>query len=294
MQGKNDLLVLPSFKNIDEIINGLSMPVLLTKGKYSNLEFRFKNNSISLIHAGVDIKDFSDVWLSSYWGTRDLAYSVKLYLDHFKTAHTYVEKTTSKITDQIIFTLNNISTPNTFFIDKYDISDYIETIEDICEYPLILKDITGSGGRDSVFVKDRANLLEKSSTLPKDKKFLYQKYIKNEYDWGIIVANGKIVSAEKSYPNPGEFRNNSIIGATEMFVGIESIPEHIKEMAVNASKALGLSWSRADIVVDSNTDISYLMEVNRSPGITSGTSEVSGAQDFLEAYLKSNSREKTH
>ena len=115
MQKKRDLLVLPTILNIDEIVKGIFPPIKLTRGKFSNLEFRFKKNIVSLIHSGINIKEFSNVWLSSYWDTRDIAYAVNLYLEHFKTPHTYVERSTSKITDQVLFALNNISIPNTFF-----------------------------------------------------------------------------------------------------------------------------------------------------------------------------------
>jgi glutathione synthase/RimK-type ligase-like ATP-grasp enzyme len=94
-----------------------------------------------------------------------------------------------------------------------------------------------------------------------------------------------IVSAEKSYPKECEFRNNSCNGAAEVFVDIATIPLQVKEMALEASAALGLVWSRADIVVDRETEIPYLMEVNRCPGISSGTSEVLGAREFLETHL---------
>lgn len=244
MQKNRDLLVLPTVQNIDEIISGLSIPINVTKGKFSNLEFIIKDDVLTLMHSGVDIRDFSNVWLSSMWGTRDLAFAVKLYLKHFNIVHTHVEKGTSKITDQVLFTLNNIKTPNTYFVSKLDFAKHVDQIEDVCGYPLIIKDITGFGGRNSAFVKDRSELIEKFAQLPKQKRYLYQSFIPNDYDWGILVANGNVVSAEKSFPKTGEFRNNSQNGAIEEFIELDEVPEHIKDMAIKANNALKLSWSR--------------------------------------------------
>jgi len=70
-----------------------------------------------------------------------------------------------------------------------------------------------------------------------------------------------------------------------VFVETKDIPRPIQDIAIKASEILGLSWSRSDIIVDKNTDIPYLLEVNRCPGITSGTSEVFGAQQFLKSYF---------
>jgi D-alanine-D-alanine ligase-like ATP-grasp enzyme len=285
MTVKADLLVLPSVNDIDEIIKGISSNINFTKGSFKKVEFRFKQNEVQLMHDGIDIKDFSSVWLSSYWGARDLAYAIKMYLEHYGTRHTYVEKEASKITDQMEFVLSNMSAPAVFFVDKHDIISYVEKIEEVCGYPLIIKDTKGSRGKYSAYVKNREDLLKKSSKMLKHRKYFFQEFIPNEYDWGILVANGKVVSAEKSFPADGEFRNNACNGAKEVFVEMKDIPKPVQDMAVKASKVLGLSWSRSDIIVDKNTDIPYLLEVNRFPGITSGTSEVIGAQNFLRSHL---------
>ncbi|HRN85989.1 MAG TPA: hypothetical protein PK863_01550 [Candidatus Dojkabacteria bacterium] len=286
MQSSNSILVLPTIHNIEEVISGLSAKYKLTKGKFSQLEYILKDGKVILRHAGRDIKEFSNVWLSSYWRSRDLAYAVKLYLTHNEISHTYVEKATSKLTDQIIFALNNISIPNTFFIDDEDISSHIDTIEDVCKYPLIIKDITGSGGRLSALVSNREQLLDKYKELPKRKKYLFQQFIPNDYDWGILIVNGKAVSAEKSFSIQGEFLNNACNGAKEVFVEMNEVPQHIIDMAIKSTKLLKLNWARADIVIDKKTNKAYIMEVNRCPGISTGSSEVIGAQIFLDNHLE--------
>ncbi|HEX9804813.1 MAG TPA: hypothetical protein VGA67_03960 [Candidatus Dojkabacteria bacterium] len=286
MSKEKTLLVIPSINNLDEIVYELRPPVNLTKGNFENLEFIFENNQVSLIHEGIDIKNFSNVWLSSGWKSRDLAFAVKIYLKHFLVPHTFVEKVISKVTDQVNFAMNNIRIPNTFFIDNNDISAYIEKIENLCGYPLIIKDIRGSRGKNSLLINNRHELEANFPTLPKQKKYFFQKFIPNDYDWGVLVSNGKVVSAEKSYRKNGEFRNNAAANATEVFIQLKNVPETVKNIALNAAKILGLSWSRSDIVVDKVTNIPYLMEVNRLPGISSGTNEVIGARNFLEAHMQ--------
>ncbi len=285
MAGKTDILLLPTIEKFDEIIKGIPTNIKVTKGHYYDLQFCIKDGKSQILSGGKDIKQFSTVWLSSFWEIRDLAYAVSLYLDHFNTPHTFVEKSTSKVTDVLAFIYGDIRTPNTFFISRNNITDYTDMIEKTCGYPLIIKDIKGSFGKHSAYVKDRKELIKEFSQLPKHRKYMFQKFIPNEYDWGLLVANGEVVSGEKSYPKEGEFRNNAQRGAREVFVEIEDIPKQIKDMAVKASKSLGLIWSRADIIVDKSTNIPYLLEVNRWPGITSGTSEVSAARHFLKSHL---------
>lgn len=287
MEEKNfKLLVIPSVHNMQQVINRFSFPITLTKGRFKNLEIIFKNGDVSVLHKGVDVREFSFVWLCSSWGSRDLAYAVQLYLDQNNISNTHVEKGTSKLTDHMVFSLNNLPSPNSLFIGHKDVEQCLEMIEKTCGFPLVIKDIRGSRGAHSVKAKTKEELIEKMKELPKHKRYLFQQYIPNEYDWGIMVANGVVVSGEKSYPCDGEFRNNACNGAKEVFVNPVDIPENIKQIAINASGTLGLLWSRTDIIIDKNTGEPYILEVNRLPGITSKTSEVEGAFAFLSSQLE--------
>lgn len=287
MKEPKKVLVLPTIENIDEIASGLTQPMEVIKGSFRKMEFRFTDNVVQFLHNDGDIKKFSSVWLSSFWDTRDLAFAVERYLSHHDIPHTHVEESTSKITDQVQLSLNGLNAPNTFFVDRKGIDDYVETIEEICGYPAVIKDTKGSRGMYSKLVNNREELLEEYSKLPRYKKYLFQTYIPNDYDWGVLVVNGKAVSAEKSYGVDSDFRNNACNGAKEEFVDIKDVPKEICDIAVKASKVLGLNWSRSDIIIHKETGEPYLLEVNRFPGTTSGTTEITGARAFLESHLKS-------
>jgi len=286
MMKKNfKLLVLPSVKNMQQVINRFSFPIELTKGTLKNIKIVFKKNKILVTHNDIDLKNFSLVWLSSSWTSRDLAYAVQLYLDEKNVPSTFVEKGTSKLTDHMIFSLNNISTPDTLFVDISILSKSLAQIKSIIGYPLIVKDIRGSRGTNSMKINSQKELLSKMELFPKHRKYILQQYIPNDYDWGIMVANGVVVSGEKSYHQEGEFLNHALHGATEVFIDKSKIPQKIKDIAVKASKKLGLIWSRADIIINKNNGKPYLMEVNRLPGITDKTSEVDGAYKFLASQI---------
>jgi D-alanine-D-alanine ligase-like ATP-grasp enzyme len=281
------LLVLPSVHNMQQVIDRFSFPIELTKGRFKNLEFILQNGQAKILHGGVDIREFSFVWLCSSWGHRDLAYAIQLYLKQYKIPYTKVEKGTSKITDHMIFTLNNIPAPDTLFIGHKEVERNLFQIQSVCGYPLVMKDVKGSRGSYSVKVETEEELLQKMKEFPKHKKFLFQKYIPNEYDWGIMVADGVVVSGQKRYPCEGEFRNNICMGGEEVFFDPTKIPDHIKQLAIKTSNSLGLLWSRSDIVIDKNTGKPYVLEVNRLPGITSKTSDVEGAYTFLSSKIAS-------
>lgn len=287
MEYKLKLLVLPAVTSTAEVIDGMSRPIELTKGKYDKVDFCFMANSVKISHDGVDLRDFDFVWLSSFWESRDLAYAIMLYLDFYNVPHTEVEKSTSKITDQVQFSLNNISSPNTFFKDSSEFDDVVLDVERTCGYPLIMKDTKGSMGKFSAFASNRQELFQNFQDLPKHRKYFFQEYILNDYDWGVLIADGKIVSAEKSFPAEDEFRNNACNGAVEKYVELFEIPSAVKNVSHNASSVLGLDWSRVDIIIDKETKLPYVMEVNRSPGVTSGTTDITGARNFIKSKLNS-------
>lgn len=282
------LLSLPTVLNTQHVIKKFPFPITLTKGRYENTVFSIRKGELKIFHDTVDIGTFSFVWLSSGWSQRDLAYAVNLYLNHTKTPHSYVEKNSSKITDYAIFSLNSLPIPDTIFVNRRMIEKNISLIKEVCGFPLIIKDTMGCQGKYSSLAHSEAELLEKMRELPKTKKFIFQRFIPNDYDWGVMVANGEVVAGEKSYPAHGEFRNNTCNGARECFIDIKEIPEHIKKMAIAASDLLGLSWSRTDIIVDKNTDSPFILEVNRFPGITAKSHEVEGAYTFLASHINTH------
>ena len=282
---KFELLALPPTENIDEITKG--MPIEVTKAYYSSLEFCFNNDIVSILFEDRDLKTFSFVWLSSSWETRDLATSVKLYLEKYSVPHSFVEQSTSKITDSMHFVLNKIPYPSTYYIETINTLDHLDAIEKVCGFPLIMKDSKGFGGNGLTFIDSKGKLIDTIQQRNGNKRYLFQKFIPNDYDWGILVADNKVLSAEKSFPQKGEFRNNACAGASEVFVNIKDVPEDVKDIALQATRILGLQWSRADILIDRISGLPYLLEVNRFPGTTSGSTEITGASIFVKNFLES-------
>ena len=279
------LLSLPSAQSTKQALQRFPFPIRHTAGQYRDISLSFRPGEVRVLHQDIDTRNFSFVWLTSGWNCRDIAYALRLYFEFTKTPHSYAEKNTSKITDCMVFALHGLPIPDTVYVSRVNFEASMPLIKHVCGYPLIIKDIRGSKGKDSELVTTESDRLKKMASLPKNKRFLLQRFIQNEYDWGIMVVNGEVVSGEKSYPSQGEFRNNTCNGAEEHFAQITDIPQNIQALAIQASGLLGLSWSRADIIIDKFTGLPYLLEVNRYPGITADSTEVLGAYTFLASHI---------
>lgn len=281
-----NLLVLPAVKNIEKSAKNMDS-VNVTTGRFKDVEILIKDNQPQIFFQGTSLESFDSIWLSSFWNSRAIAYTIKLYLESKNVHHSHVEKNSSKLTDIMTFSLAELPVPDTYFHGGATHPRLVEDIENHLSYPLVIKDNKGSMGRDSFLVHSREELQECLTNLPSHKKFHFQQFIPNDYDWGIMVVEGQVISGEKSFGQGKDFRNNACNGAKEVFVPVKDIPQDIKDLAIQASSTLGLKWSRTDIIIDRRDNSPHILEVNRTPGITKGTTEEKGAQDFLRNFLKS-------
>lgn len=282
---RKTILVLPGIENLTAISGKFSSDYTVSGGRYRDLVFKFVGTDFRILFKGKDIRDFSYVWLSSCWDDRDLAYGVSLYLQKHGIPHTPVEKEGSKIVDQILFSQSGIKIPDTCFTTRITKDVVTDLVGQTCGFPAVAKDIFGSRGQYSKMIDDKESFELVMKKLHPGRRFMYQRFIPNDYDWGVLVVNGVVKSAEKSFRAAGEFRNNACRKATELFIPVGQVPELVKEMAVKASEVLGLSWSRSDIIVHKETEEPLLLEVNRFPGTTFGSGEVHAAIAYLRARI---------
>lgn len=285
------ILAMPHLSAMNEIEKQFKNPTTIETSGLAELIFTITNNKLEIFHKGVDIITYDFVWIRSNWNVRDLGYAVTKYLQAHHVPTTPSEKTTSKVTDHVLFSLNNINAPNTVHLHVDELKKHLDIIDKVCGYPLIIKDIRGLGGMLSYLVHNSEELIKTVQSLPKHRRYIFQEYIPNDFDWGVMVSKGEVVSGEKSYPAPGEFRNNACHGSREEFVSVSDIPSNVKQMAIDASEALGLEWSRADIIINKKTQAPYILEVNRAPGVTSKSDEVTAAYNHLSSVIYSQKKD---
>lgn len=283
---KKKVLVLPAPEEIEQIRKRFNDNVELVRGYFKDIEFRF-NCDLVILHRDTDIRKYDFIWLSSVFNSRDISHAISVYLDHHGVPHTNINsgEGISKLVDITSFELNKIPIPDTFFQKIQGVHEKVDVIEEFCGFPLIIKDTKGSRGRNIFLVNSKQELIRILKDLPEGKGFIFQQFIPNDYDWGILIADGKVVSAEKSFRPEGEFRNNACWGAREIFEDINKVNKEVKQIAQKACNILNLEWGRADIVVDKYTNKPYLLEVNRFPGMTVGSTEEDAFYNYLKKKL---------
>lgn len=134
-------------------------------------------------------------------------------------------------------------------------------------YPIILKLLSGSGGKGVMFIDSEESLRELVGTLNVEEKaeFLIQEYLRVEhpYDIRILVVGGKIIGAMKRIAKQGEIRANVKVGGR-----VESYAptQEEEEIAIKSLEVLRIDIGAVDIITLPNGE-SYVIELNLNPGI---------------------------
>lgn len=235
-----------------------------------------------------DITKYSYIWIQSGWNTTHIAYILDLCLDVEGIPHNKTNISNTKLSDMFFLATNNISIPNTYFhnglrINKENISEIVK----ICKTPCIFKTSLGSLGENVFLIEGEGDIQKTILEKKKYNRYIFQEYIPNDFDYRIVVANGKPTSACIRTRTNDKYRNNVALGATEDFILPKDIPQNVLDLASYSTNALHLNWAGVDIVTHKETGKNYVLEVNRRPGLTEKSSEITAACNYILALVNS-------
>ena len=154
-------------------------------------------------------------------------------------------------------------------------------IESVGSTPLIMKLLQGTQGQGIVLAETRKAAESVMSAFRQlDADIMVQEFIKESggTDIRAFVVGDEVVASMKRIAPEGEFRSNVHRGGTMEKVQLTSEEEN---MAVNASRILGLSIAGVDLMRSSRGPL--ILEVNSSPGLQGieSCSEVDVAEKII-------------
>ena len=138
-------------------------------------------------------------------------------------------------------------------------------IESVSSTPLIMKLLQGTQGQGIVLAETRKAAESVMSAFRQlDADIMVQEFIKESAGTDIraYVVGNEVVASMKRIAPDGEFRSNVHRGGTMENI---SLTDEEKQMAVNASKILGLSIAGVDLMRSNRGPL--VLEVNSSPGL---------------------------
>ena len=176
---------------------------------------------------------------------------------------TSITRSRDKLRCLQILSRSGIGLPVTGFAHSTKMS--AKLIEMVGGAPCVIKLIEGTQGK-GVILADTSKGAESviDGLAQMDAHFLVQQFIpeSNGCDIRALVIGDKVVASMKRVAKEGEFRANLHRGGTAEPVKLTAAEQ---DMAINAAKALGLSFAGVDLLRSKAGPL--IIEVNSSPGL---------------------------
>lgn len=180
----------------------------------------------------------------------------------------------TKLGEMVHMSNQGIPLPDSFFVRE----KYLQTMVNKQKlpagfaFPLIVKSTGGSMGADNWLVhtfQELANVVSK----PHNFMLVVQQYIPNDFDYRVLVFGGKVRAViKRSRLDTTTHLNNTSQGGQGDIVPLEEFPSELADIALQAAAATYRSdLAGVDIIVDTVTHKPYVLEVNKSPQIETGS-----------------------
>ncbi|MDD3818713.1 MAG: RimK family alpha-L-glutamate ligase [Actinomycetota bacterium] len=177
-----------------------------------------------------------------------------------------IEIAKDKLFSLQLLAANNIPVPKTMLVKPLL---NIDLVEREFSYPVIVKTITGSGGKGVFLAENRNRLFDIIKRFGNDEEsknnLILQEFISTSMgkDIRVVVIGGRAIGAIMRRSSDGNFKANySAGGLAEPYV----INPTVEWLAVKSSKIIGLGIAGVDILFDKENY--KVCEVNSYPGFT--------------------------
>jgi glutathione synthase/RimK-type ligase-like ATP-grasp enzyme len=195
----------------------------------------------------------------------------------------------SKIGEMALMADGDVSLPDTFMSSGEQILRVFNEQQPI-QFPLIMKDAAGYGGKCNFLVTDYSHLTQIVRDYP-EVDFVIQEFIPNDFDYRCVVINDSItlIIQRARGAEAATHLNNTSAGGTGIAVPLDSIVPEAQAMVLSAARALHREQlCGVDLIIDKHTGKPYILEVNQPPEIEEGAEpqkKMAALLDYIESEL---------
>lgn len=180
----------------------------------------------------------------------------------------------TKLGEMVLMSNKGIPLPKSFFVrDKYlRKMAQLKRLPAGFEFPIIIKSTIGSMGVNNWLVNDFDEMFKIVND--EYEAMVVQEFIPNDFDYRVLVFGGEVKAViKRSRPDKESTHlNNTSAGASGKMISLNKFPELLKQIALDAAKATRRSsLAGVDIIINSETGEPYVLEVNKSPQIETGS-----------------------
>ena len=254
---------------------------------YGNLEYTILNQKATIYSRRnkQDIKDYDFVLPTLWKTTPEQAGSCIIYLSKNKTRKTSVElinfRSTSKLTEYFKLWQENLPVPNTIYSKNTNITKMLKAEQ--LKFPLIVKDAFKHKGKNN-FLANNLDEVKVIIKKYKNQRFIFQEFIPNLYDYRIIAFGytPKFAFKRERDKSNESHLNNTSAGGKATKVPLTKIDSQILKDVEKACRSMKRGIAGADVIIDSNTNKHYFLEINAGPQLRTG----SFAEEKMKLYAE--------
>ncbi len=181
------------------------------------------------------------------------------------------------LSDRGIPSIRTVVSPMSF---GQPIGEWVRSITDFFQFPIVVKDCFGSFGQQVRLVRNAEELMLESKD---GKPRIFQEYIEcNGEDLRLEVVGGKVAASVKRRAPEGDFRSNASNGG--VMVPYEPSDEE-KALAIDAAAAVKADYAGVDIIQSANGPV--VCEVNSNAHIKNlcNATGIDVSKDILEHII---------
>ena len=269
-----------------------------TKVGIMDVKIKIKNNKLYIRDAitGMNLKELSALYIANWRINPEISMAIVTYLrrHNIPVINPEIGKylPLTKLGEFVLMSNKDIPLPDSVFLRHKHIKKAIKKNKLPFSFPFIAKSTNGSMGSNNWLIKSNEDLLRAMEEAP-ESLFVLQEFIPNDFDYRILVFGGvPRMVIKRSRVSDDTHVNNTSKGGDGIIVALKDMDPKVIEIAIKAASAVGrMELGGVDIVINNITGKPYVLEVNKSPQIETG-SNVQRKLDVFSEYVMERIHEK--
>lgn len=262
--------------------------------KFEKLLYEVNENETKIINTADsdrDVADYSMIYVKSHWGYPEFAATLADYLIYRskpffdKELRNFTSR--GKLSESMKLATHGIPVPHLFAGLPKLLEKQADKIVDEIGFPFVFKAASADRGKENYFVSDIETfdlLLEK---VDKTEIYLVQKFIPNDgfYRLNVFGHDAKLAIFRAQHPNNNPLKkhlNKPFGGVNTEKIPMKSLPPELTQLAVRASIYMKRDIAGVDIIQDKTNGKCYILEVNSSPQLRTGSFIDEKATEFAK------------
>lgn len=258
---------------------------------FTDLYFDIKTSKTKIKVKNMDIRNFDLVFVRRAGKYIRFMGAISKYLDYKKIkfidpAFREIGMSMDKASSTLRLAIKRVPIPQTIFCFKESIILNRKRIIQALGLPIIAKAILSQRNQNIYILKtedDFEKLLKISN-----KEFIFQKFIDIEKEYRFLIMGEKVMVLEQKFKR--NYQNIKVeyqdLTGPSVFLDLDHTTQKMNQIALKSAKLLGLDIAGVDLAIEKDTHKSYIIEVNKGPGIEPNSRTSPELKAFSD-YLKS-------